>query len=652
MCGIAGVWHLDGRGVSAEMLGRMADVLRHRGPDDRGFVVIDPTSAATPIPANDAAQLGFQSQRGYSLGFAHQRLSILDLSNAGHQPMSNDDGSVWLVYNGEIYNYIELREELSAAGFRFRSGTDTEVILRAYEAWGPECVKRFNGMWAFVLWDAREKRLVASRDRLGVKPLYTAWLCGSFLFASEIKGILASGLIEARANDRTVATYLRHGFGYLDTTDETFFEGIEQLPPATLLIIKNGQAKIERYWDLPQHEETDEGLASRFGELLQDSVRLRLRSDVQVGGALSGGLDSSSITALAARLLGGRYETFSVCYDDPRYDEREWIRPVAAQAGVANHEVFPRAEQLPQSIERLLWHQDEPFPDLNIYGQWCMYGAVRDRGVKVFLNGHGGDELLGGYADHQLAFLTGLALSARPGRFMSELQAYARLRNIPWRSAFGQVVRRFAATVIPRSVRRAGRPAANDYLDPCFAPLHPSSPVADAPHRFKSALRQARWESVSIAPLPAWLHLEDRNSMAFSVESRTPFLDYRLVELAFTAPDHAHMRNGYSKSVLRESMRGLLPETVRLRADKKGFQSAGEAWFRSDLRTMVGDVLTSASFRGRGYLDQVRVMETFEAHNKGSMNARFSIWSWVCLELWFRTMIDRPVLETAGAAHA
>ncbi len=653
MCGIAGIWHLDGRSVSPEALGRMAHVLRHRGPDDRGFVAIDPLSDAPRfLAADEPEELAFQPLRGYSLGFAHQRLSIIDLSRAGHQPMASDDGALWLVYNGEIYNYIELREELVLAGFHFRSATDTEVILRAYEAWGPECVKRFNGMWAFVLWDARRKHLVVSRDRLGVKPLYYAFQANNFIFASEIKAILASGFIQPRANDRTVATYLRHGFGYLDATTETFFEGIHQVPPATILVVKGGQPVMTRYWDLPQREESDENLVLRFAALLEDAVRLRLRSDVSVGGALSGGLDSSSVTCLAARLIGGkRYDTFSVLHDNPRYDEREWIRPVAAAAGVPNHTVFPQAEDLPKTIERLLWHQDEPFPDLNIYGQWCMYSAVHDRGVKVFLNGHGGDELLGGYPSHQLAFLAGLALSGNAGLFMDEVRAYARLKKMPLRSALGSVVRRCAAELIPRRIRRAVRSADNSHLDPDFRSRYPDSPVLDIVRCFSSKLRQARWETLAIAPLPAWLHLDDRNSMAFSIESRVPFLDYRLVEMAFTSPDEAHMRKGYTKGLLREAMRGVLPESVRLRTDKLGFQSDGESWFRSQLRTMVGDVLTSSSFRTRGYLDHRYVMRIFEQHSEGLVNGRFSIWSWVCLELWFRIMIDRPVLEAAGSFH-
>lgn len=639
MCGIAGVFNLDQQSVTGPKLGRMAGILRHRGPDGQGVVLLE-SRADQPKRLQRYGEEPVEAPVTADLGFAHRRLAIIDLTPSGAQPMASDDETIWLVYNGEIYNHVELREELARRGHRFRGRSDSEVLLRAYEAWGPECVTRFNGMWAFALWDARRRQLFCSRDRFGVKPFYYFFNDHRFVFASEIKALLASGDVRPQVNDRAVYRYLHAGYGYLDLNEETFFEGIRQLPPSSNLILRDGQLRVQRYWQLEARPPWTQNLVAAFYDLLEDAVRLRLRSDVRVGGALSGGLDSSTITCIAASLLGPEnYETFSVCYDDERYDEREFIIPVVHKAGAKHHPVFPQPTDFLATVEKILWHQDEPFPDLNIYSQWWMYSVVKQHGVKVFLNGHGGDEVLGGYAQHHLTFLADLLGRGRWGTFLAELRHHARHQGGSIRASLGKVLLRLSAAWMPEAIKRGLRwmgPTGSSYLEPAFSRRYRD---AARPERWSgpSLLRRDLQESLWSAPLPAWLHLDDRNSMAFSIESRTPFLDYRLVEFLFGIPDDdMYFRQGMSKHILREAMLGLLPEEVRGRTDKKGFQSAGEHWFRSDLNSLVREILTSTSFRQRGYLRHGEVMGAFDRHCRGEVNLRFAIWSWVCLELWFR----------------
>jgi len=644
MCGIAGIYHTDHRAVAPADLERMHGVLRHRGPDGQGFMLLDSRAASQrPVALDDLAEAPPEAAE-CDLGFAHRRLAIIDLSPTGHQPMATDDGAVWLIYNGEIYNHVELRADLLARGHRFRGRSDTEVLLRAYEEWGPDCVSRFNGMWAFALWDGRRRQLFCSRDRFGVKPFYYAFDGRRFVFASEIKGLLAAG-VTARPNDAAIHAYLHAGFGYVDVADETFFAGIVKLPPASNLFVSDGTIRIERYWRLDESEPASKASSAGWYELFEDAVRLRLRSDVRVGGALSGGLDSSAVTCVAARLLGAEhYAAFSVCYDDQRYDERRFIVPVVRQTGVRHYPVFPTPADFADSIDRVLWHQDEPFPDLNILSQWVMYARVREEGVKVFLNGHGGDETLGGYVHHHLAFLVDLLRRGSVGRFVRELRLHADHGGTSSVASLKRVLHRLAAVAVPggASAWRALRGTDRGYLQPEFAERHAERVPTP---RAGSLLRRELLEGIHWAPLPAWLHLEDRNSMAFSIESRTPFLDYRLVEFLFRLPSEALFHGGFSKHILRDAMRGVLPEEVRCRRDKRGFQSAAEQWFRTDLAGFVRDVIESRSFAARGYLDPGRVREAFERHRRGDANLRFAIWSWVCLELWFRAFIDEGGLQ-------
>ena len=395
MCGIAGQYCFDGRAPDRELLARMSEQLIHRGPDGVGTEV-----------------------RG-CMGLVHRRLAIIDLSDDGLQPMTNEDKTLWLLFNGEIYNYIELREELVKKGHRFHSQSDTEVILHAYEEWGTGCLQRFNGMWAFALWDEKSQQLFCARDRFGIKPFYYTEIDGSFLFASEIKALVEHPDVGKKPDDEVLGTYL--AWGVQDHSARTMFDGILQLKPAHALIVtKEGAHSPYRYWEVSingsvQSDTVDEKENGRFLDLLKDATRIHLRSDVAVGTCLSGGIDSSTLAVLINNLIreeappsvSDRQKTFSVVFTDKRFDESRYIDEIVNATGVDSHRTEPDPAQLWDDIDRSVWVQDEPFGSLSIYAQYCVM-RLAQKNVKVVLDGQGADELLAGYLAYQAGYIRGL----------------------------------------------------------------------------------------------------------------------------------------------------------------------------------------------------------------------------------------------------
>ncbi len=598
MCGIAGQFALNGGEADAALVGAMAERLAHRGPDGEGTFFSGP------------------------VGLAHRRLAIIDLSDEGRQPMGNEDGSLQVVFNGEIYNYRELREELLAAGHRFSSATDTEVILHAYEEWGRDCLARFNGMWAFALWDGRRRELFCARDRLGVKPFYYTVAAGSFLFASEIKALRAHPEAGRRPNDRMLMTFL--AWGVADHTAETMYDGIFQLPPAHLLVVREGGAEApERYWDFtmnaaPQAAVDDSAAAERVRELLTDSVRLRLRSDVPVGTCLSGGIDSSTVTALIDDLLraehpesvGDRQRTFSVCFDDPRFDESRHIDVMVAATGVSNRRTTPDTNGLWEDIGRLLYMQDEPFASLSIYAQYCVMRLAREE-VKVVLDGQGADEQLAGYIAYQAPYIRGLFSRGEVVRALREGFGSARHHG----SFLSWAARQFFVRSERRGLLRGQAP---EVL------------------RYAGSLDEVLKREVTASNLPLLLHWEDRNSMAFSIEARVPFLDYRLVEYLASLPLDQKIRGGVTKYVLRRAIRGLVPDAIRCRMDKMGFVTPEEAWMKDELAPEILDLFSSPEFARRPYWDAERVLGNYREFLDGKSPYSTEFWRIACAELWLR----------------
>jgi asparagine synthase (glutamine-hydrolysing) len=610
MCGLSGIVDF-GAPPETDAVEAMAGELDHRGPDGRG-------SFAAP-----------------SVAFAFRRLAIIDLSEAGAQPFASEDRRLQLMHNGEIYNYRELRRELEAHGHRFRSATDTEVILHAYAEWGEACVERFNGMWAFALWDGERERLFCSRDRFGIKPFYYCHTGLRFAFASEPRAFRA--VMRLAANTGAVHEYLDQG--YLDELDETFFSGIRRLPPAHSLVFDERGLRIWRYWRLEEREAPHDPV-EEFGQLFLDSVRLELRSDVPVGTALSGGLDSSAVAVSADRLLrteaenaaalGGRQRTFTAYFGGPGYDERPFAKAVVAQTGAEPSWITFTADELVDDLPRIVEVQCEPFGSTSICAGWYVMRAAKAGGVKVMLDGQGGDELLAGYRAHF-------------GFRLADLLARRQLRELRTEVAGTEHGRLALATAIarpfaPESLVRAVRARTRSSL------VHPElrgSRAADVDGSpFPDRLRRYQQLVLTRRGLPELLRYEDRNSMAHSLEARVPFLDHRLVELCFSLPPHELIRAGETKSLLRRALGDLLPAAVRERRDKLGFVTPEAEWLRGPLGVLAGDVFGSKSFQERGFVDADAARRRLERHRARRLTAGMELWRALNVELWARTYLD------------
>jgi asparagine synthase (glutamine-hydrolysing) len=620
--------------------------MRHRGPDDEGFLLHDSVGVHS-----SQRNKSFVDHPEAWLALGHRRLSILDLSPLGHQPMCYQQ-RYWIVYNGEVYNYLELRAELQAAGHQFGSQSDTEVILAAYSQWGAECFSRFNGMWAIAIYDLQENQLVLSRDRFGVKPLYYWQASNLFAFASEIKAFTCLPGWRSRINGQVVHDFLLSGLQ--DHSAQTAFADVCQLEPAHYARLDCAQwqkpgtapsrsaiAPFKWYEIRPKpFDGTLAEAALRFRELLIDAVRLRLRADVPVGSCLSGGLDSSSIVCATHQLLEGQenrysHKTFSACSEIQRFDEREFIKCVVGATGVQSHLVFPSMKDLFTELDKVVWHQDEPFAGTSIFAQWCVFKCAAAAEIKVMLDGQGADELLCGYHDFRRAFYCGLF---RSGRWMLTWREALAARANQSR-ALGAFCRAATDAVIPATVQALFRGFSRNKRTPPWLYSYMlgaswPSPLTARFRRHKSA-REMSLEFLTGAHLQMLLHWEDRNSMAHSLESRVPFLDYRLVEFVTGLPDHFKIRNGVTKTVLREGMHGLVPAAVLQRRDKMGFVTPEEVWAKEAGGEVFRCRLKEALASCKGVIAPDTV-ESFEGCLNGSGQYDSAVWRIICLGTWMR----------------
>jgi asparagine synthase (glutamine-hydrolysing) len=586
MCGIFGIFNLDGAPVDAGALARATHAQRHRGPDDEGFFLADTrrgvgvscagrdTDARISLPA-------VEEQAGaFDLAFGFRRLSIQDLSPAGHQPMGSADGRLWIVFNGEIYNYIELRDELKAYGHEFRTGTDTEVILASYRQWGASCLDRFNGMWAFAVWDASARTLFLARDRFGEKPLHYIHVPGKlFAFSSEIKAFWAGGLAGRSFHEEVLARYRL--YEEVDTGEQTFYEGVMRLPQAHFLLLgADGTLRKQRYWDIDLRDRED-GKADSwhvegFRQLFFESVKLRLRSDVAVGSSLSGGLDSSTVVCVMDRLLpaGAVQKTFSARFDDPTKDEGKWIGHVTAATRVEPHTVWPGGDGLFEELSKVFWHQDEPFGSTSIYAQWCVMRLAKEQGVTVLLDGQGADEVLAGYHHYFASVADELLRGLQFREHLRWKRVYRELHEAPLEGALG--AGDLLKGALPMGVKRALKRLMG--RDGDAPPVCPTLPTYPDEFKGASALRKQLWWQTTRKGLVELLRYADRNSMAHSREVRLPFLDHRLVEFAFRMPERLLLHDGWTKWVLRDAFRGVVPEPITTRVDKLGYAPPQQSW--------------------------------------------------------------------------
>ena len=611
MCGIVGI---VGPGVTPELVGRMLACEAHRGPDGEDQVVRDGL-----------------------VGLGHRRLAIIDLSDAASQPMRAPSGCE-VILNGEIYNYIELREELRASGAEFQTTSDTEVLLAAYDRWGRDCLSRLNGMFAFAIYDPRARELFLARDRFGEKPLYyNRTPAGTFLFASEIKALLAHPDVSARPERSEVYRFLRHK--QAEHEPATFFQGISALPPAhrLRLPIDGGDPVIERYWSLETRPDggTPSQLVEAYRDLLGNAITIRMRADVPVGSSLSGGIDSSAIVGyLGLALKVPNQHTFSARFPGWPMDEGRYIAEVAGLAGASSHEVQP--DPTPDDLERVVWHQDQPFGSLSIYAQWAVMRLAREQSVTVLLDGQGADESLGGYHFYFASLFRDLF---RRGQWLSltrEMNAYARAHGV-------NRLRALAFYALPEPAAaglrrlRSGPGIAESFSMDQSELRNGHRPLPGA-----SDLDRSLERTLTETMLPGLLRYADRNSMAFGREVRLPYLDHRLVELSFSLPAALKLHGGWTKRILREAMRDYLPPDVRLRRDKIGYAPPQAAWLRGPLREWASDLLASDAFANREWANAADVRRMWSAFLDGDDSQESDVWRFLSVEGWARTFLDPP----------
>ncbi len=614
MCGIAGFLGRADHGLLAAMTERIF----HRGPDDEGFL------------ETAAACLG------------HRRLSIIDLEH-GHQPWSNKTGDIHLVYNGEVYNFRQLRAELEEAGHSFESHCDTEVVLAAYEQWGPACVERFNGMWAFAILDERKGALVLCRDHLGIKPLYFAETHERLLFASEIKALLADPDLVPVVNDQRLVDYLL--LSLHDHDEQTFFESVYQVPPASVVTVPLDEPRASarstwRYWE-PQLHRDSSCEPAEFRQAFTRSVERRLVADVTVGTCLSGGLDSSSIVCVMSELLsdkvpdassmGERLATFSAVFDGDPIDEQAYIESVLELSGAGSSYVRPKAPELFEDLPQLVWHQDEPMISSGPYAQYRVMQLAHGQ-AKVLLDGQGGDELLAGYVPYHYVYLRQLAVERK-------LELLARESK-----AAGDVLR---PLVLQKLLDRRKRVDPALLCRPLLGDTKRTAAARASDERLQDNLKGRLAQDLSRYSLPSLLRYEDRNSMAWSIESRPPFLDQELVELVLGLPEDAIIRHGWSRYILREAFKGVLPEKVRLRRKKIGFTTPEIRWLRSQRATVQG-IFRSPSFCSRPYWDGPSIAHGFRAVCEGELEESPLFWRVLNVEAWLRVFHGPVPLSPEG----
>ncbi len=618
MCGIVGKLNLNGEPVAREAIGGMAGLLAHRGPDDQGILLDG------------------------SLGLGARRLAILDLSSAGRQPLPNEDGSVWVVFNGEIYNFLELKGELEAKGHRFRSRSDTEVLVHLYEEKDVESVEQLQGMFAFALWDKRRKRLLLARDRLGKKPLFYAFDGRTFRFASEMKAILADG-VSRELDFQALHFYLMYRY---IPHPHTIFRSIRKLPPAHLLVLEGGRMRIEPYWRLngsPVTERTEEALCHEILECLRDAVRVRMMSDVPLGAFLSGGIDSSAIVALMTEVSPTPVRTFCVGFEGGG-DDLNRARLVARAFGTEHHELMVK----PDAAALLPWlvrHLDEPFADPSIIPTFYVARFARQH-VTVALNGDGGDETFAGYSKYwqdraaawvgalpkplreELERMIALGTRLAPGngrlRSLHEVCRSASL-TLPERYAF--LSEALEETVRSRLYSPDLQAAIGSPPD-LLAERYRGIPFTDSVNRMLAAdLRGFLADDL--------LYKMDMATMAQSLEARSPFLDHRFVEFAFGIPGYWKVRGLKRKAILKRALRGLLPPEI-LNRPKRGFDPPIARWLREDLKEMASDLLLDAKARSRSYFNFPFVETILEEHGRGREDWSPLLWRLLILEIWHR----------------
>ncbi len=616
MCGITGIVSLSEKipGITQHVK-NMNDAIRHRGPDGEGYLLFD-GSETFSLFGNDtpeevrnssdqsppiSAITDFQSDTTrFVLG--HRRLSIIDVSKLGHQPMCDVEKKIWIVYNGEIYNHVELRQELSQQGIPFKTQTDTEVILQAYLFWGEECVSRFNGMWSFVIFDVKNNFLFGSRDRVGVKPFYYYKDKNVFAFASEQKALLKFPQVVTSINFKVASDFLTGDIQFIERGEENMFQNIFELMPSHnfKIDLTSNSFKQWKYYTLNSNTDFSEFNKSTFEEyrketekLLVDSVKLRLRSDVPVGSCLSGGIDSSAIVGIMGSLagaghhvnLGGKLKLFTLTFPNQSIDESKWAKYVVDQTQAEWHCVTPTASDLLRDLSDLNYAQDIPVCSTGTYGQFQLMRKAKESGIKVILDGQGGDELFGGYLSHSIVYWKELLKHGKIGHLYAELSADGNF-SFNLKQLFRDLTKREFSSLIPISLQQSFYKSyfkQNEFLKDSVIKeyLHGGGMSSELDVSRSGSLNEALLKDFTDTRLKMYLKYEDRSSMWHSLEARTPFADdHRLVEYVFNIPGAYKIHKGVNKHLLREAAKAYLPIPIKNRKDKLGFVTPIDQWMK------------------------------------------------------------------------
>ena len=640
MCGIAGIIRFDGTCVNSETLARMSDCLAHRGPDDLGFLSWSP-NGSVKVSRNIDELPG-----GCSVGFAHRRLSILDVTRAGAQPMSTPDGRYHIVFNGEIYNYLELREELEAKGVRFRSRSDTEVLLSAWAHWGHEAISRLVGMFAAVILDTKDRKLLLVRDFFGIKPLYYVSCERFFAFSSELKSLLEIRDVARRANPSRLYEYLR--FGMTDYGDQTLLADIHQLRSAHYIEIpvdSHSEPEQVCYWRMDTSRQADlsfDAAAERLRELFLRNVQIHLRSDVSVGAALSGGIDSSSIVMAMRHIQGAdlQISTFSYIASDNAINEEKWVDLIVNQAGAHSHKVKISPEELVGDLDDMIGAQSEPVSTTSMYAQYRVFRLAHDAGIKVMLDGQGADEILGGYRYFVGARVTSLL---RQGRLLAAARLLARAMRLPGPAGGLWILCYTGAFMLPDklkapALRLIGQNLLPQWLNGEWFRRRSVLPEFPRQCRRRDALREQMFETLTRTSVPKLLRYEDRNSMAFSVESRVPFLTPELAEFCLSLPEEYHIGpDGTGKLLFRRAMHGIVPEEILERKDKIGFETPEKNWLTA-LKPWADSTFRSDAASAVSPLNFQEAQKEWQAVAEGRKRFDRHIWRMVNLIRWSELM--------------
>lgn len=627
MCGISGIFSTGGPPVREDDIWLMVDALAHRGPNDEGV---------------------FSDRK---IGLGHRRLSIFDLSQAGHQPMRSADGRYWIVHNGEVYNWPEIREKLSFDGWR--TGTDTEVILEAFAERGPACLDLFNGMYAFAIWDTKEQNLFLARDRVGIKPILYGWHNGCFYFASEVKALFAAGFPKG-TNENAVYDFLR--WGSIDHNDETLFEGIKQVPQGHWMrLTADGAVELQAYWDIANIVHKNEVVESAdairlYDELLRDSISLRTRGDVPIGAFLSGGIDSSIIVSQLVQ--SGISNLCALTYDFDTGDagERAFAQEVTSCLGIEHDFACLSHAEVPEYFNKVLFHQESPITSLRVLAAHKLYELCRNKGLTVILEGMGGDQIGAGFEYYWMAAVMDVATNEGPEKASQLVNSFMAYYGVPEAQKYDRLIHAMTAIVAQGTATQDGRTFVKpQLLDRNFRSCHRDRSLSLA-RPFESHLLNVQYNDFHGGNLMRVLRYTDRASMSVGCEARVPILDHNIVELAFCSEPQARIHETEQRYFMREAAKGLLPPEL-LSRPKRSVVDPQRLWLKNELRPWVADILGSSSFRELGYFDTEAVRAEYDAYcaHDGLPPSGFHIFQYVNIALWQELIIKGDLLSTPTA---